>query len=92
MGSRKDYRNPEDAVQRRRRRASRNGVRVHSSTGEKFVTVTKVEGDTVTIDADHPLAGKTLNFEVRVVDAREPTPGELDHGHAHGPGGHHRVP
>jgi FKBP-type peptidyl-prolyl cis-trans isomerase SlyD len=62
---------------------------VHSSTGEQIVTVTKVEGDTVTVDANHPLAGKTLNFDVKVVDIQEATPDELDHGHVHGPGGHH---
>ena len=62
---------------------------VHSSTGEQIVTVTKVEADSVTVDSNHPLAGKTLNFEVKVVGVREPTPDELDHGHVHGPGGHH---
>jgi FKBP-type peptidyl-prolyl cis-trans isomerase SlyD len=62
---------------------------VHSSTGEQIVTVTKVEAESVTVDANHPLAGKTLNFEVKVVGVREPTPDELDHGHVHGPGGHH---
>lgn len=62
---------------------------VHSSVGEQIVTVTKVEGENVTVDANHPLAGKTLNFEVRVVGVREPTADELDHGHVHGPGGHH---
>ena len=62
---------------------------VHSSTGEQIVTVTKVEEATVTVDANHPLAGKTLKFDVKVVGVREPTPDELDHGHVHGPGGHH---
>jgi FKBP-type peptidyl-prolyl cis-trans isomerase SlyD len=62
---------------------------VHSSVGEQIVTVTKVEGENVTVDANHPLAGKTLNFEVKVVGVREPTADELDHGHVHGPGGHH---
>jgi FKBP-type peptidyl-prolyl cis-trans isomerase SlyD len=65
------------------------GFGVHSSTSEKIVTVTKLVGDTVNVDANHPLAGKTLNFEVKVVDVGKPTPGERDHGHAHGPGGHH---
>jgi FKBP-type peptidyl-prolyl cis-trans isomerase SlyD len=62
---------------------------VHSSAGEQIVTVTKVEGETVTVDANHPLAGKALNFDVTVVAIRDATPDELDHGHAHGPGGHH---
>ena len=62
---------------------------VHSSVGEQIVTVTKVEGDTVTVDANHPLAGKTLTFDVKVVGIREATPEELDHGHVHGPGDHH---
>ena len=61
---------------------------VHSSTGEQIVTVTKVDSNSVTVDANHPLAGKTLNFEVKVVGVREPTPDELDHDHVHGPGGH----
>ena len=47
------------------------------------ITVTKVEGDEVTIDANHPLAGVTLNFDVEIVDVREATKEEIDHGHAH---------
>jgi FKBP-type peptidyl-prolyl cis-trans isomerase SlyD len=62
---------------------------VHSNEGEQIVTVTKVEGELVTVDANHPLAGKTLNFDVTVVGIREATKDELDHGHAHGDGGHH---
>jgi FKBP-type peptidyl-prolyl cis-trans isomerase SlyD len=57
--------------------------------GEYFVTVTKIDGDRVTVDANHPLAGKTLNFDVRVLDVRSATPDELSHGHVHGPRGHH---
>jgi len=52
-------------------------------------TITKVEGDQVTIDFNHPLAGKTLEFEVEILEVRDATPEELAHGHAHGPGGHH---
>jgi FKBP-type peptidyl-prolyl cis-trans isomerase SlyD len=62
---------------------------VHSNNGEEVVIVTKVDGDTVTVDANHPLAGKTLHFDVSIVGVREATSDELDHGHAHGPGGAH---
>ena len=62
---------------------------VNSNEGEQIVTVTTIEGETVTVDANHPLAGKTLNFDVTVVGIREATKNELDHGHAHGAGGHH---
>ncbi|WP_457637765.1 FKBP-type peptidyl-prolyl cis-trans isomerase [Oceanithermus sp.] len=53
------------------------------------LTVTKVEGDDVTVDFNHPLAGKTLHFDVEIKDVRDATPEELAHGHVHGPGGHH---
>ena len=53
------------------------------------VTVKQVEGDTVTVDGNHPLAGVTLNFEVIVMDIRDATAEELEHGHVHGPQGHH---
>jgi FKBP-type peptidyl-prolyl cis-trans isomerase SlyD len=54
----------------------------------RVVTVTKVEGDQVTVDANHPLAGQALNFDVTVREVRDATPDELSHGHVHGPGGH----
>lgn len=54
--------------------------------GQQQVTVTAVEGDDVTVDANHPMAGKTLNFEVEVVDVRDATEEELEHGHVHGAG------
>jgi FKBP-type peptidyl-prolyl cis-trans isomerase SlyD len=56
--------------------------------GPRVVTVVGVTDDTVTVDANHPLAGATLNFAVKVVDVRDATAEELGHGHAHGPGGH----
>ena len=53
------------------------------------VTVTAVNDTTVTVDANHPLAGQHLNFDVTIVDVRAATQEELDHGHVHRPGGHH---
>ena len=50
------------------------------------VTVQAIEGDEVVLDANHPLAGVDLTFEVEIVAARAPTAAELAHGHAHGPG------
>lgn len=52
-------------------------------------TIINVEGEEVTIDFNHPLAGKNLNFDVELLDVREATPEELAHGHVHGAGGHH---
>lgn len=53
------------------------------------VTITEVKEATVTVDFNHPLAGKDLIFEIEVVEVREPTKEELEHGHAHGEGGVH---
>lgn len=57
--------------------------------GPRLVTVIEVEDDMITIDANHPLAGETLHFDVKIVDIRAATKEELEHGHVHGPGGHH---
>jgi FKBP-type peptidyl-prolyl cis-trans isomerase SlyD len=67
------------------------GMRLHAQTeqGPRAVTVTAVTGDMVTIDGNHPLAGKNLNFDIEIVDVREASEEELAHGHVHGPGGHH---
>ena len=67
------------------------GMQFQANTeqGPRVVTVVAVSGDEVTIDANHELAGKTLVFDVKVVDVRAATPDETAHGHAHGPGGHH---
>ena len=51
--------------------------------------VTEITDDHVTLDGNHPLAGIDLHFDVEVVEVREATEEELDHGHVHGPGGHH---
>lgn len=57
--------------------------------GMQIIQVMQVEGDEVTVDGNHPLADMNLNFEVTVVEVRDATAEELDHGHVHGPGGHH---
>jgi FKBP-type peptidyl-prolyl cis-trans isomerase SlyD len=51
--------------------------------------ITNVDGDAITIDFNHPLAGMNLNFEIELIDVRDATADELNHGHVHGVGGHH---
>ena len=53
---------------------------------ERIVTVTNIDGDDVTVDANHPLAGLILNFSVDVVGVRDATQEEIDHGHVHNTG------
>jgi FKBP-type peptidyl-prolyl cis-trans isomerase SlyD len=62
---------------------------VETEQGEIVVAVTKIEGDTVTVDGNHPLAGMELHFDVTVKEIRDASAEELAHGHVHGPGGHH---
>ena len=56
--------------------------------GMQFEAQTE-KGDTVAVavDGNHPLAGKTLNFDVSIEDVRDATEEELEHGHVQGPGG-----
>ena len=54
----------------------------------RYARIDKVEGETVRLNFNHPLAGDELHFDVKVVALREPTSEELDHGHVH-EGGHH---
>lgn len=67
------------------------GVQFHaeSDEGQHILTVIGVDGDTVRLDANHPLAGKTLHFDVEITGVRSATAEELTHGHVHGAGGHH---
>lgn len=64
-------------------------LRISGRQGPSVVTVTKVERDFVTVDGNHPLAGRTLHFSVEVAEVRKATHEEVSHGHVHGPGGHH---
>lgn len=56
--------------------------------GHRAVTVHKVGMSTVDVDLNHPMAGKALAFDIEMLEVREATAEELEHGHAHGPGGH----
>jgi len=71
--------------------AIQKGMQFQSRTegGMRLFTVTAVIGDMVTLDGNHPLADKTLHFDVEVLNVREATAEELEHGHVHGAGGHH---
>jgi FKBP-type peptidyl-prolyl cis-trans isomerase SlyD len=67
------------------------GMQFQANTpqGPRLVTVVAADNEKVTVDANHPLAGVTLHFDVKVVDVRDATAEEVAHGHAHGPGGPH---
>ena len=59
-----------------------------TADGMHVVTVVEIDAEHVTLDANHPLAGMSLNFDVKVLEVRTATQDEIDHGHVHGPGGH----
>ncbi len=63
-------------------------VRTSGPQGARIVTIVRVERDFVTIDGNHPLAGRTLHFSVEIAEVRKATHEEVSHGHVHGPGGH----
>lgn len=67
------------------------GMQFHAdvSYGSGVITITAINGDDVTIDGNHPLAGEHLNFDVEIVDVRPATADEIAHGHIHGAGCHH---
>ena len=61
-----------------------------TTTGQVFeVYVTEIRPEGVVVDFNHPLAGETLHFDVKVVDIRPATPDEIAHGHVHSGGHHH---
>lgn len=59
-----------------------------TEAGQRIFTITAVEGDQVTVDGNHPLAGETLNFDVQITEVRDASDEEKEHGHVHGPDGH----
>jgi len=66
--------------------------------GEKFQAQTEqgpiigavieIKDDTVIVDFNHDLAGVTLHFDVEIMEVRDASDEEIEHGHVHGPGGH----
>ncbi len=52
------------------------------------VTVMEVEEEHVVVDGNHPLAGVELNFDVKIIEVRDASEEEVEHGHVHGPDGH----
>ena len=67
------------------------GVTVVADTpqGQVNLVIVEVGAEEVTLDANHPLAGKRLRFNVSIETVREASEEEIAHGHVHGPGGHH---
>ncbi|KAF1714408.1 peptidylprolyl isomerase [Pseudoxanthomonas yeongjuensis] len=64
-------------------------VVLQTNFGPRAVTIEKVGMSVVDVDLNHPMAGKDLHFDVEIVDVREASAEELEHGHVHGDGGHH---
>ena len=63
-------------------------VQLETDNGPAIAVIAKIDGDEVTLDLNHPLAGEELHFDVSIVELREASADEISHGHAHGPGGH----
>lgn len=63
--------------------------RTSDNPADPVFTVVRLDGETVYLDGNHPLAGQDLTFDIEVVEIRPATQEEIDHGHAHGPHGHH---
>ena len=64
-------------------------VVLQTNFGPRAVTIEKVGMTVVDVDLNHPMAGKDLHFDIEVVEVREATQEEIEHGHVHGDGGHH---
>lgn len=62
------------------------GMQFHAEADEGgmvMITISEINGDQITIDGNHPLAGVTLHYDVNVCDIRDATEEELSHGHVH---------
>lgn len=64
-------------------------VGIQTGQGPRMVTVLKVGMSVVDVDLNHPMAGKTLKFDIEILDVRAASEEEIAHGHVHGEGGHH---
>jgi FKBP-type peptidyl-prolyl cis-trans isomerase SlyD len=64
-------------------------VVLQTNFGPRAVTIEKVGMSVVDVDLNHPMAGQDLHFDVEIVEVREASAVELEHGHVHGEGGHH---
>src|SRR5262249_1500666 len=64
-------------------------VILQTNVGPRAVTVEKGGMSVVDVDRNHPMAGKALHFDVEIVEVREASAEEVEHGHVHGDGGHH---
>jgi FKBP-type peptidyl-prolyl cis-trans isomerase SlyD len=90
----KGYGHKDDALIQKVPRSAFGGQEVKkgmqfSTNQGGVVTVTDVGLESITVDANHPLAGVELNFAVEIMEVRNATSEEISHGHVHGPGGHH---
>jgi FKBP-type peptidyl-prolyl cis-trans isomerase SlyD len=67
------------------------GAEFHAQTGagNQTIRIAAVDDNNITIDANHPLAGVALTFDVTILNVRAASSEEVAHGHAHGEGGHH---
>ena len=63
-------------------------VVLNTNFGPRAVTIEKVGMSVVDVDLNHPMAGKDLHFDIEIVDVREASAEEIEHGHVHGEGGH----
>lgn len=87
----------DDAVQRVPKKFFRDAERLkpgmqtvlNTQDGPRMVTIAKVGSSVIDVDVNHPLAGKSLVFDLEIVEVREASEEELAHGHVHGTGGHH---